>query len=70
MMDETGIDNEGNSLDYHKQRHTEYHQATIGLKIADMLGLEQNRNGKYYTARGIKTPLGLYLSIQQIIRED
>ena len=49
-----------------KRQHTEQQQALIGFAIADMLGLER-KNGKYYTAWGTKTDLGLYLSIKRVI---
>ena len=55
---------------WHKQRHTEQHQTKIGTNIANMLGLMQTKDGRYCTAWGTKTPLGLYLSIMRIIRED
>ena len=70
MTDKTGIDDEGRSLAYHKQHHTDYYQATLGLRIADMLSLTQDRDGRYATAWGTKTPLGLYFTIQRIIADD
>lgn len=66
-MNKTNIDDGGHNIHWHRQHHTEYYQATIGLRIANMLGLEQNTDGRYYTTWGTKTPLGLYLSIQGII---
>lgn len=53
-----------------RQRLTEQQQAKIGAYIADMLGLRQNQDGKYYTTWGRKTPLGLYLTIQRIILDN
>ena len=70
MIDKTGMDIGEHSIFWHKQHHTEYYQATIGLRIADMLGMTQNTDGKYYTTWGTKTPLGLYLSIQRILRDN
>lgn len=58
---------------YYKKRrqHTiEQRQTKIGLVIADMLGLTQTKQGRYYTTWGTKTPLGLCLSIQRIIKEN
>lgn len=69
-MNKTGIDDGECSIEWHKQNHTEYYQATIGLKIADMLGLTQNADGRYYTTWGTKTPLGLYLCVQRILRNE
>ena len=54
---------------YAKQTHSEQHQAKIGKSIADMLGLKEKK-GRYATAWGAKTALGLYLSIMRIIRDD
>jgi hypothetical protein len=54
---------------YHKQHHTEEHQAKIGNCIAQLLGLKK-KEGRYNTAWGTKTDLGLYLSIKRIIREE
>ena len=64
------INNEPHSFAWHKQHNTEHYQATIGLKIADMLGLSQDADGRYYTAWGTKTPLGLYLTIKRVISEN
>ena len=69
-MSKIGIDNEGHNLLWHKQHHTEYYQAVIGLAIADMIGINQNADGRYYTNWNTKTPLGLYLSIKRIIRDN
>ena len=56
--------------EWHRQYHTEQRQAKIGFNIANMLGLKVSKQGKYNTTWGTKTPLGLYLSIQRIIREN
>ncbi len=70
IKDKTGISNDGHSLTYHRQYHTDYYQATLGLNIADLLNLKQNKDGRYFTTSGIKTPLGLYLTIQRVIADN
>jgi len=59
---------------YHKQHHTEEHQAKIGNCIAQLLMLKKIKRGeqagRYDTAWGTKTDLGLYLCVQRIIREE
>ncbi len=69
MTNNTGISKNGDTMAWHKQHHTEYYQAYIGLQIANMLGLNQNTDGRYFTTWGTKTPLGLYLSIKRIIKD-
>ena len=57
---------------YHKQHHTEEHQAKIGNCIAQLLMLKKTREHKdrYHTTWGTKTDLGLYLCVKRIIDEE
>lgn len=52
----------------------EEHQSKIGNCIAQMLGLKMavrgEQKGRYKTAWGTKTDLGLYLTIKRIIDEE
>ena len=57
------------SNDYHKQHHTEEHQAKIGNCIAQLLMLKKTK-GRYHTTWGTKTDLGLYLCVKRIIDEE
>jgi hypothetical protein len=41
----------------------------IGKEIADMLMLKRDKNGRYETTWGNKTPLGLYLTLKRLIEE-
>jgi len=42
---------------------------SAGLAIAKLLDLHRNEVGRYNTAIGDKTPLGLYRTIKRIIEE-
>ncbi len=55
---------------YDKQVHNEAHMNRVGKRIADALGLKQDKLGRYYTAWGTKTELGLYRIIDRIMKED
>ncbi len=48
----------------HKDR-----KAEIGRDIAELLRLKQDENGRYDTAWGTKTDLGIYLYIERIIKK-
>ncbi len=58
------------SDDYHKQHNTEEHQAKIGSCIAQLLLLKRTSTGLFKTSWGVKSDLGLYLSVKKIIDEE
>ena len=45
-------------------------KAEIGRDIAELLHLKQNKDGRYDTAWGTKTSLGIFLCIERIIKEE
>lgn len=69
MADMIGIDNDNKSLSYHKQHNTEYYMAFRGTIIAGILGLKQDKDGRYNTTHGTKTPLVLYRTIKRIMED-
>ncbi len=49
---------------------TELHQHRRGQAIAELLGLELKKNGRYDTTWGDKTPLGLYLTVRRFVEDE
>ena len=43
--------------------------ADAGAALAEYLGLEPDRDGRYYTAGGLKSPLGLFYTVRYFMDE-
>lgn len=53
-------------LEIIENKPDEAEQMRRGEMLADVLGLNRDRDGRYRTAWGTKTSLGLYLTVQRI----
>ncbi len=58
------------SKELDKCQNNEAHLARQGKCIADLLHLKKDKDGRYNTAWGTRTDLGIYRSVSRILKEE